>query len=997
MAARWCRRVVAIVAGPGFGKSVLLAQAAAENNLAPRGVDVMVRCTDADAAPGHLVRRIAEAIGVSAATDRSTVSFERLFAELNRRWPLGVCLMIDDADLATSTDDGARLVARLVTDAPLSVHFVLASRRRPRGLAALRAAGQVVELDEASLSLDPCEVKEFALAHRVDEASLSQFGGWPAAVSLAATCGLTGATEYLWESVLDHLNTEERRVLEIAAAIGGGDAALMRAAVGDVAVDPIAVLAELPLVHLTSGGELVVHDLWHRVVAGALPAAELRAAVARAVDGLIERCDFDRAFRLCCQHNDWDQAAGVLTACCRRGHAAVPPDVLAGWLAAWPKQRRDDPAGLLLRGLVGRVSDPFGQATAELLEQAVAGYRAISDVAGEVAAGVELVYVLRNQGRCAALPAFLARAAELDAAGHPEIAGPAALGRALMAELAGDDRVVAAELDDVPAGTLSTDWQVVVAFRRTIAHLIVGNEHAMLDAARRCAQIAGDGTSRHVLPLAQWFAGDARAALASCDAIVAEMDRSQIDAVTLGSFATTVLASAGRLEEASCQLARLECAASGSLSALIQGSLVGARAVVAVAGGDDDGARKILEDALSAVPLSSSIGWRASARWLPLAYVLIPDCRGELDDRPMGSLHRRRLAVARAVVWAVESDGKVPPGLDDVMPCIVSTSVPLPWSAALAARLAEAGNSIGHRIAAELLGVYGEHATKALRALSAGTDRRLASGARKLLADVKLHPRHDVRLEILGPTVLYLDSLPQSNASWNRERVRSLMLYLVLHGPSRREQIMDALWPDLDAEAGARNLRVTLFYLNQVLEPDRCRGEASFFIRPYEPALGIARSSHFMLDSDELESLIGQADDADERGLASMALDLYEQAVALWHGQCLSDVLYEDWAQTARTRLTDRFVGAALRAAELNLAAGNLCSARSHALRALTADEWCERAHRILIAVALARGDRAGAARALTECEKMLESLGVRPDPQTEMLRRHIFAAERTS
>ena len=314
----------------------------------------------------------------------------------------------------------------------------------------------------------------------------------------------------------------------------------------------------------------------------------------------------------------------------------------------------------------------------------------------------------------------------------------------------------------------------------------------------------------------------------------------------------------------------------------------------------------------------------------------------------------------------------------------------------LAARLAEAGNPIGHRIAAELLGVYREQAKTTLRAVTTDPDQRLARGARKLLADVKLHPRHDVRLEILGPTALYLDSRPQSNTSWNRERVRSLMLYLVLHGPSRREQIIDAIWPDLDAQAGARNLRVTLTYLNQALEPDRWSGEASFFVRPYEPALAIARSPHFTLDSDELESLIGQADDADQRGLASVALDLYEQAVSLWRGQCLSDVVYEDWAQTARTRLTDRFVGAALRAAELNLAAGNIRAARNHARRALTADEWCEPAHRVLIAVALARGDRGGAARALTECETMLDSLGVGPDPQTQMLRRHVLAAAPT-
>jgi hypothetical protein len=90
--------------------------------------------------------------------------------------------------------------------------------------------------------------------------------------------------------------------------------------------------------------------------------------------------------------------------------------------------------------------------------------------------------------------------------------------------------------------------------------------------------------------------------------------------------------------------------------------------------------------------------------------VLVPGCRSELDGRATGLIHKRRLAVARAVAWATESGTKVPPSLDDVSPGLVSTSVPLPWSTALAARLAETGNPIGHRIAAELLGVYRDQA-----------------------------------------------------------------------------------------------------------------------------------------------------------------------------------------------------------------------------------------------------------------------------------------------
>ena len=37
---RWEHRVTSVVGGPGMGKTTLLAQAVAENRLAPRGEDV---------------------------------------------------------------------------------------------------------------------------------------------------------------------------------------------------------------------------------------------------------------------------------------------------------------------------------------------------------------------------------------------------------------------------------------------------------------------------------------------------------------------------------------------------------------------------------------------------------------------------------------------------------------------------------------------------------------------------------------------------------------------------------------------------------------------------------------------------------------------------------------------------------------------------------------------------------------------------------------------
>ena len=140
--ARWERRAVLVVAGPGFGKSVLLSQMMAENALAPRGTDILVGATPADRSPAHFLRRIAASAGIDHAPTTRPVSAAWLLAELGRRWPLGVCVVVDDVHHVCGHDEGVRLLGRLVTDAPSSVHFVLASPR-PRaraGAAARRAA-----------------------------------------------------------------------------------------------------------------------------------------------------------------------------------------------------------------------------------------------------------------------------------------------------------------------------------------------------------------------------------------------------------------------------------------------------------------------------------------------------------------------------------------------------------------------------------------------------------------------------------------------------------------------------------------------------------------------------------------------------------------------------------------------------------------------------------------------------------------------------------------
>jgi DNA-binding SARP family transcriptional activator len=59
----------------------------------------------------------------------------------------------------------------------------------------------------------------------------------------------------------------------------------------------------------------------------------------------------------------------------------------------------------------------------------------------------------------------------------------------------------------------------------------------------------------------------------------------------------------------------------------------------------------------------------------------------------------------------------------------------------------------------------------------------------------------------------------------------------------------------------------------------------------------------------------------------------------------------------------------------------------------VAADPWAEDAHGVLVAAALARGDRSAARRALDRSLGALADLGVDPSPRTQSLRRRVRGA----
>lgn len=161
---------------------------------------------------------------------------------------------------------------------------------------------------------------------------------------------------------------------------------------------------------------------------------------------------------------------------------------------------------------------------------------------------------------------------------------------------------------------------------------------------------------------------------------------------------------------------------------------------------------------------------------------------------------------------------------------------------------------------------------------------------------------------------------------WQRRRVRAL-LGCLLSSPGRRlgrEQVMEAIWPDLEIDVAANRLNGAVHELRQILEPDIARPATSCLLRLERDIFQLAESERIWVDADAFEQLL-------KDGYASSdpirAEQLLERADALYRGSYLLEELYSEWATRRRDTLQRRWIGLLLNLSRLHAERGAIPSA----------------------------------------------------------------------
>jgi DNA-binding SARP family transcriptional activator len=413
-----------------------------------------------------------------------------------------------------------------------------------------------------------------------------------------------------------------------------------------------------------------------------------------------------------------------------------------------------------------------------------------------------------------------------------------------------------------------------------------------------------------------------------------------------------------------------------------------ARALCAVVDHAEASAATLIADVVAAHARSPILDQHLR-RFLALVYVLNPEIRRRWDVATMGPTHTQNRTASRLLV-DLRSGNE--PRATSLEPPKVFTAFPLPWSVELATRLHAHRHHDGMRLAEWLVGQVPDPARAELRHLA---ENRGAVGraATDLLAHLPAVPSSRLEISVLGPLRVTFDGTDAPGPELRRARVRALLALLVIHGTVTRDLAIDLLWPELDAAAGARNLRVTLTYLRQLLEPDRPAGEASFHLRADANSITLLASEHLAVDLWDLRRLQREADLRREQADIDRTISLLDTATSLWRGEPLTDLAAVAGQEHEVERVRLLQLRCLLELSELRLVRGQAAYALVDAERAIALDPYSERAHRLAIGATLRTHDQERTRSVTERTLGMLDELGVEPEPATQILLRQVTAA----
>ena len=238
-------------------------------------------------------------------------------------------------------------------------------------------------------------------------------------------------------------------------------------------------------------------------------------------------------------------------------------------------------------------------------------------------------------------------------------------------------------------------------------------------------------------------------------------------------------------------------------------------------------------------------------------------------------------------------------------------------------------------------------------------------------------------VHLLGQLKVRLNDLAVDD--WPSGRGRSLFKYLVTHRDPwpRREQLMEAFWPEAAPAAARNSLNVAVHGLRRAFRDTAGVEVVVLEDGGYRLAPGVT----LWLDSDEFELQVALGRRLETAGDLDWAAAAYERALALYQGDFLADDPYEEWPALTREHLLLAWLEVLDRLSALYLGRRQYGACVALCRQLVARDRCHEDAHRRLMRCYTRQGQPHLALRQFQACaDSLSQDLGVDPDPATTAL-----------
>ncbi len=243
----------------------------------------------------------------------------------------------------------------------------------------------------------------------------------------------------------------------------------------------------------------------------------------------------------------------------------------------------------------------------------------------------------------------------------------------------------------------------------------------------------------------------------------------------------------------------------------------------------------------------------------------------------------------------------------------------------------------------------------------------------------------DLDFRILGPVELLRGG---HAVELGPRSLRTVLAALLLHANEvvSRERLIDEIWGEEPPASAANMVQVYVSRLRKALGPG---------LLLTEPPGYVLQVDEEQLDATRFASLVARAGEAIRAGDPAAARALLEEALALWRGPPLADLMYESFAQGEVARLEELRLEALELRIDADLALGRHEGLVGEIERLTAEHPFRERLRGQLMLAKYRSGRQAEALEAYRETRKALvEELGIEPGTELRRLQHAILAQD---